>query len=64
MRGEVQHHACIRANGAPLYASNQTTSMAADMVTDNYGNQPHNNMAPSLGIRFSMVLNGVYPPQS
>lgn len=48
-----------------LYAPpGSTTAMAANMVGAAGGSQPHNNMAPFLGISFIISLFGIFPQQS
>ncbi len=48
-----------------LYAtSGSTTPMAPDLVGPAGGSQPHNNMAPYLGINFIISLFGIYPQQN
>lgn len=45
-----------------LYApAGATTAMAASAIGPAGGAQPHNNMAPYLGINFIISLFGVYP---
>lgn len=41
-----------------------TTAMAANMIGAAGGSQPHNNMAPFLGISFIISLFGIFPQQS
>ncbi|MTI51563.1 MAG: phage tail protein [Alcanivorax sp.] len=36
-------------------------AMAAGLVTETGGNQPHNNMMPFLGVHFIIALFGIYP---
>ena len=58
-------------SGAPaaatvnLYATgNPDTAMAASAVAASGGNQPHNNMAPSLAVNFIIALIGVFPSRN
>jgi microcystin-dependent protein len=39
-------------------------TLAPQMVTPAGGNQPHNNIQPSLTLSFCIALQGVYPPRS
>jgi microcystin-dependent protein len=39
-------------------------AMAAGLVQPAGGSQPHNNMAPFLGINFIIALFGIYPSQN
>lgn len=45
-------------SGAP------STDMAAGAVTQQGGNQPHENMAPYLAVHFIISLFGIFPSQS
>lgn len=48
-----------------LYAAPGTPApMYPGAVTASGGNQPHNNMAPFLGIHFIISLFGIFPSQS
>lgn len=48
-----------------LYApAGATTAMAANAIAAAGGSQPHNNMAPYLGISFIISLFGEFPQQS
>lgn len=48
-----------------LYAAPGTPApMYAGAVTASGGSQPHNNMAPFLGIHFIISLFGIFPSQS
>ena len=42
-------------------AGDDTTAMAAGVVTAVGGNQPHNNVAPVLAVNFIIALEGIYP---
>ena len=39
-------------------------TLAPQMVTPVGGDQPHNNMQPSLTLNFCIALQGIYPPRS
>ncbi len=41
-----------------------TTPMAAGAVSSTGGSQPHDNMAPSLGLNFIISLFGIFPSSS
>jgi microcystin-dependent protein len=41
-----------------------TTPMAANAVSSSGSTQPHNNMAPSLGLNFIISLFGIFPSPS
>ena len=41
-----------------------TTPMAAGAVSSTGGSQPHNNMAPSLGLNFIISVFGIFPSPS
>jgi microcystin-dependent protein len=41
-----------------------TQAMAANAITPAGGSQPHENMAPYLGISFIISLFGIFPPQN
>lgn len=49
-----------------LYAPNTggLTTMNAAALTSVGGNQPHNNMAPYLGLTFCIALQGVFPSRN
>lgn len=53
------------ASSAAIYAddANATMNPAAAQVTVNPagGNQPHNNMQPSLGMNFIIAMEGIFP---
>jgi len=51
---------------AAMYGSvvEPTTAMAASAVSNSGGTQPHNNMAPSLGLNFIVALFGIFPSPS
>jgi microcystin-dependent protein len=38
--------------------------MGAQALADAGGNQPHNNLPPTLALNFIIALQGVYPPRS
>lgn len=37
--------------------------MSPQAVGEAGGNQPHDNMAPYLAVRFIIALSGIYPPR-
>ncbi|PZF74453.1 phage tail protein [Taibaiella soli] len=52
-------------NGVPVYVpSGQNVIMNPGAITNTGGNQPHNNMQPSLVTNFCIALQGVYPSRS
>lgn len=50
----------------PIYLAPQTSmlSMNAAVISVSGGNQPHNNMQPSLVLNFCIATTGIYPPRS
>jgi microcystin-dependent protein len=50
----------------PPYYSNATPTaqMSPNVLSSTGGSQPHNNMAPYLGLTFIIALQGIYPPRS
>ncbi|MYM95094.1 phage tail protein [Duganella vulcania] len=56
--------AFANTGGAPVYGlsgSGGTTALRADTIARVGGGQPHNNMAPYLGLNFIIALTGIYP---
>jgi len=52
-------------NGVPVYVpSNPNVIMNPGAITNTGGNQPHNNMQPSLVTNFCIALQGIYPSRS
>jgi microcystin-dependent protein len=50
--------------GPVVYAAGGSTpavALHADSVGDAGGNQPHDNMQPSLGLNFIIALQGIFP---
>jgi microcystin-dependent protein len=45
-------------------ANAPNTTMAAEMVSQAGGNQPHNNLMPYLTVNFCIAIQGVLPPRS
>jgi microcystin-dependent protein len=43
------------------YGPTADTSLAAQAVASSGGGQPHNNMAPCLGLSYIIALAGIYP---
>lgn len=58
----------VKTGGTPAnpYTSGATANltMAANMVAQAGGNQPHNNLMPYLTLNFCIALQGVYPSRS
>jgi microcystin-dependent protein len=54
------------AQVANFYSSttNKVTAMSPNAIGASGGNQPHNNMMPSLGLNFCIALQGIFPPRS
>lgn len=52
--------------GVPLYNANANppATMNPAAISRSGGDQPHNNMPPSLGLNFIIALQGIYPPRS
>ena len=46
------------------YGPNADTNLAAQAIDPAGGGQPHNNMAPSLGLSYIIALSGIYPSRS
>ncbi|GJI97313.1 microcystin dependent MdpB family protein [Duganella caerulea] len=58
--------AFANTGGAPVYGlggSGGTATLRADTITRVGSGQPHNNMAPYLGLNFIIALTGIYPSQ-
>jgi microcystin-dependent protein len=51
------------AGGAKEYAATGTATMAASALAATGGNQPHDNMQPSLAINYCIALAGIFPPR-
>jgi microcystin-dependent protein len=53
-------------DGVGLYDSNSqpTTNMAVAALAFSGGGLPHENQMPSLGLKFCIALQGVFPPRS
>lgn len=49
----------VAANG-----TNQPAVMAAASVLTTGGNQPHDNIMPSLGVTYIICLNGIFPSRN
>ena len=53
------------AVGVNLYASSPVDSpMAAGLIGNNSGGQPHNNLSPYLVLNYIIALQGIFPSQS
>jgi len=52
------------AGGNNEYGAGITGQMAPGALGVQGGNQPHNNVMPSLVLNFCIALQGVYPPRS
>jgi microcystin-dependent protein len=52
--------------GSAIYGAsdNNVQAMAANAINPAGGSQPHDNMAPYLGIHFIISLFGIYPQQN
>jgi microcystin-dependent protein len=52
--------------GVPLYNANANppAQMNPTAISEVGGDQPHNNMPPSLALTFIIALQGIYPPRS
>ncbi len=46
------------------YRDASNVTMAANVLANTGGNQPHNNMQPYLGLNFIIALQGIYPSRS
>jgi len=65
--GTVWAEAHVSRQGIPMYAagaSGGAPQMGAQALASAGGNQPHNNMPPTLAPNFIIALQGVYPPRS
>jgi microcystin-dependent protein len=57
-------------SGAPgaatvnLYGASPSVAMAGNAVQSVGGNQPHNNMAPSLAVSYIIALLGIFPSRA
>jgi microcystin-dependent protein len=47
--------------GVPIYAASADSNLAPSAAGSSGGDQPHNNMAPYLGVSFIIALQGVFP---
>lgn len=55
----------LAATAVNIYGTGQpNVPMAAQAITSQGGSQPHNNMAPYLGISYIIALFGVFPSQN
>jgi microcystin-dependent protein len=65
--GGIWAEAHVSHQGIPMYAagaSGGASQMGAQTLADAGGNQPHNNLPPTLALNFIIALQGVYPPRS
>lgn len=46
------------------YATTANTTMAPGALASSGGSQPHNNMAPSLVVNYSIALSGTFPSRN
>jgi microcystin-dependent protein len=55
-----------KGTGVAMYdvATAPATNLAFQAVGIAGGDQPHNNVMPSLGIEFCIAMQGVYPPRT
>jgi microcystin-dependent protein len=51
------------AGGANEYAPAGNAAMAPSALSATGGNQPHDNMQPSLAINYCIALAGIFPPR-
>ncbi|HEX2913784.1 MAG TPA: tail fiber protein [Chloroflexia bacterium] len=56
--------AASTANDKLYTSSGPNTTLLNTLVSAVGGNQPHDNMGPSLTINFIIALEGIYPPQN
>lgn len=53
------------AGSPPIYAgTGSMVAMHPQAVANAGGNQPHNNVQPSLGLNFIIALQGIFPSQN
>lgn len=52
------------ARGTPGFRSASGATMAAGMISQTGGNQPHTNMQPYLVLSFCVALQGIFPSQT
>jgi microcystin-dependent protein len=63
--GTAPGGALLAATGVASYdTAAGTTAMAASAVGSAGGNQPHENMAPTLAVNYIISLFGIYPQQT
>jgi microcystin-dependent protein len=65
--GTVWAEAHVSRQGIPMYAAGASSGapqMGAQALASAGGNQPHNNLPPTLALNFIIALQGVYPPRS
>ena len=63
--GTAPGGALLAATGVASYDTGAaTTAMAAGTVGSSGGNQPHQNMAPTLALNYIISLYGIYPSQA
>jgi microcystin-dependent protein len=60
-----QDQALAVGQGIGMYGPNTgpTTMLAGQSLSPAGASQPHNNMQPSLVLRFCIALNGIFPPR-
>ncbi len=52
------------APGTPYATTGPLVAMAPEALTPAGGDQPHNNMPPSLAVGMCIALQGVFPPRT
>lgn len=65
--GTIWAEAHISRQGIPMYAADASSGalqMGAPALADAGGNQPHNNLPPTLALNFIIALQGIFPPRS
>jgi microcystin-dependent protein len=65
--GTIWAEAHVSRQGIPMYAAGASSGapqMGAQALASAGGNQPHNNLPPTLALNFIIALQGVYPPRS
>lgn len=57
---------CAKPDSGFYYVApdSNLTTLAADVLSETGGSQPHSNLQPSLVLRFSIALQGVFPSRN
>src|SRR6185312_9775324 len=58
------HYSAPNIDGNNTYSATPSGTMAADAVGPAGGNQPHQNMQPTLSLNFCIALVGVFPSRN